>query len=40
MTPIDWLRAYEREKENEFVEMLNSNGEPMFNGDEKEICIL
>ena len=28
-TPIEWLREYEREKE-EFIEILDSNGEPMF----------
>ena len=30
MTPSEWLRAYEREKEKEFIEMFDSNGEPMF----------
>ena len=30
MKPTEWLRAYEREKEKEFIEMLDSNGEPMF----------
>jgi hypothetical protein len=30
MTPAGWLRAYEREKEKEITEMLDSNGEPMF----------
>ena len=29
-TPIEQLRAYEREKE-EFIEMFDSNGDPMFN---------
>ena len=31
MTPVEWLRAYEREKEKEFSKMIDSNGEPMFN---------
>ena len=30
MTPAEWLRAYEREKEKEFIEIFDSNGEPMF----------
>lgn len=30
LTPVEWLRAYEREKEEEFAEMFDSNGEPMF----------
>ena len=30
MTPAEWLRAYEREKEKEFTEMFDSNGEPKF----------
>ena len=30
MTPAEWLRAYEREKEKDLIEMLDSNGEPMF----------
>ena len=30
MTLAKWLRAYEREKEKEFIEMLDSNGEPKF----------
>ena len=31
ITTLDeWLSAYEREKEKEFIEMFNSNGEPMF----------
>ena len=30
MTLVEWLRAYEREKEKEFIEMFDSNGEPMF----------
>ena len=30
MTPAERLRAYEREKEKEFIEIFNSNGEPMF----------
>ena len=30
MTLAEWLRAYEREKEKEFIEMFDSNGEPMF----------
>ena len=31
MTPAGWLIAYEIEKEKEFAEMFDSNGEPMFN---------
>lgn len=30
MTPTKWIIAYEREKEKEFAEMFNLNGEPMF----------
>jgi hypothetical protein len=32
MTPVEWLRAYEREKEKEkeIIEMFDSNGEPVF----------
>ena len=30
LTPAESLREYEREKEKEFIEMFNSNGEPMF----------
>ena len=30
MTPVEWLRAYEREKEKDFIEIFDSNGEPMF----------
>jgi hypothetical protein len=30
MTPTKWLRAYEREKEKDIIEMFDSNGEPMF----------
>ena len=30
MTPTEWLRSYEREKDKEFIEMFDSNGEPMF----------
>ena len=30
MTPIEWLNAYDIEK-NEFVDFLDSNMEPMFN---------
>ena len=30
MTPVEWLRTYEREKEKEFTEMIDSNGEPKF----------
>ena len=30
MTPVEWLRPYEREKEKEFIEMFDSNAEPMF----------
>ena len=29
-TLAEWLRAYEREKDKEFIEMFDSNGEPMF----------
>ena len=31
MTPVEWLRAYEREKEKEDKKMFKSDGEPMFN---------
>lgn len=27
-TPVEWLRAYERENEKEFAKMFDSNGEP------------
>ena len=30
MTPIEWLRVYEREKEKEFAKMFDSNEDPMF----------
>ena len=30
MKPVEWLRAYEREKEKEFIEIFDSNGEPML----------
>ena len=30
MTLAEWLRAHEREKEKEFIEMFDSNGEPML----------
>jgi hypothetical protein len=30
MTPMEWIRAYEREKENDIIEMFDSNGDPMF----------
>jgi hypothetical protein len=30
MTPIEWLRTYERDKEKDIKEMFDSNGEPMF----------
>lgn len=30
MTQIEWLRAYEREKDKDFLEMFDSNGDPMF----------
>ena len=33
-TPAEWIREYEREKEKEFIELLNSNGEPMFDDPE------
>lgn len=29
MTSVEWIREYEREKK-EFVEMFDSNGEPIF----------
>ena len=29
-TPVEWIKAYEREKEKEFIEMFDSDGEPMF----------
>ena len=31
MTPIYWIRAYDIEKEKEFSELFDSNGEPLFN---------
>ena len=34
MTPAEWLRAYEREKEKEFIEMFDSNRDPMFDDPE------
>ena len=34
MTPAKWISAYERDKEKEFIEMFNSNGEPMFDDPE------
>ena len=33
-TLVEWLRAYEREKEKEFIEIFDSNGEPMFDDPE------
>ena len=30
MTLAEWIGAYEREKEKDFIEMFDSNGEPMF----------
>ena len=30
MTPVEWLREYEREKEKEITKMFDSNWEPMF----------
>jgi hypothetical protein len=30
MTPTDWNRAYAIEKEKEMAELVDSNGEPMF----------
>ena len=30
ITPVEWLRAYERDKEKEFIEIFDSNGELMF----------
>ena len=34
MTQIDWLKAYDKEKEKEIVHMFDSNGEPMFDDPE------
>ena len=34
MTPAEWLRAYEREKEKKITEIIDSNGEPMFDDPE------
>ena len=34
MTPSEWIRAYERGKEKEFIEIFDSNGEPMFDDPE------
>ena len=31
MTLVNWLREYDREKENEIADMFDSNGKPMFN---------
>ena len=31
MTPVDWIRAYDIEKEKEFLKLFDSNGEPLFN---------
>ena len=45
MTPTEWLKAYEREKEREFSEMFDSNGEPMFDDPDffdtyvEKLCI-
>ena len=30
MTLTHWIRAYDKEKEKEIIEMFDSNGEPMF----------
>lgn len=30
MTLVDWIRAYDIEKEKEFLEMFDSNREPLF----------
>ena len=40
MTPAEWLRAYEREKEKEFTEMFNSNGEPKSMYNVKSMILL
>ena len=34
MTPIDWIRAYDMEKEKEFSKLFHSNGEPLFDDTE------
>jgi hypothetical protein len=34
MTPTDWIRAYDTEKEKEMEELFDSNGEPMFDDPE------
>ena len=34
MTPIDWIREYDREKEKKIAEMFDSNREPIFNDTE------
>ena len=34
MTPIDWIMAYDKEKEKEITKMFDSNGEPMFDDTE------
>jgi hypothetical protein len=34
MTPLEWLRTYEREKEKEIIEMFDSNEDPIFNDPE------
>ena len=31
MTPTNYIRAYDIENEKEFVELFDSNGEPLFN---------
>jgi len=30
LTPIEWLRVYERENERDITKIFNSNGDPMF----------
>ena len=32
MTITYWIGAYDTEKEKEFLEMFDSNGEPLING--------
>jgi hypothetical protein len=38
MTPTNWSREYDIEKEKEMVEFFDSNGEPMF--DDLEFLTL
>ena len=32
MTPTNWIRAYDIEKDKEYSEMFDSNAEPLING--------